>query len=265
MNGKPECHMAVEVRLVPCLSDNYAVILRDPASGTVAVVDAPEAEPIIRVLDAENWKPTHILVTHKHGDHIQGIPALKQRYKSTVVGPRAEASEIPTLDAKVAEPDVVEVGSLRARVFDTPGHTAGHICFWFEREKLLFAGDTIFAIGCGRAIERPASVLWQSLVKLRDLPGDTTIYCGHEYTLANGRFAVTVDPGNPRLKARLGDVEKTRAAGKPTIPSTMAEERATNPFLRADEPTIAAALGMQGADPAAVFTEIRERKNNFRG
>ncbi|MEX2129140.1 MAG: hydroxyacylglutathione hydrolase [Xanthobacteraceae bacterium] len=256
--------MAVEVRLVPCLSDNYAVILREPASGAVILVDAPDADPITKALDSANWKPTHILVTHKHGDHIQGIPALKQRYKPKVIGPRAEANEIPTLDEKVGEPDVVEVGSLRARVFDTPGHTAGHICYWFEKEKLLFAGDTIFALGCGRAIERPAAVLWQSLLKLRDLPSGTTIYCGHEYTLANGRFAVTVDPGNAKLKARLAEVKKARATGKPTIPSTMAEERATNPFLRADDPTIAAAVGMQGADPAVVFTEIRERKNNFR-
>ncbi|HEY7458179.1 MAG TPA: hydroxyacylglutathione hydrolase [Xanthobacteraceae bacterium] len=257
--------MAVQIRLVPCLSDNYAVILRDPASEVVVVVDAPEAAPILDTLAAEKWKLTHILVTHKHGDHIQGIPDLKRRYKAKVIGPRKEANEIPTLDEKVGEPDTVELGSLRARVFDTPGHTAGHICFWFEKERLLFAGDTIFAIGCGRAIERPAPVLWQSLLKLRDLPDDTSIYCGHEYTLANGRFAVTVDPANAKLKARLAEIEKTRAANKPTIPSTMAEERATNPFLRADDPAIATAVGMAGADPAAVFTEIRERKNTFRG
>jgi hydroxyacylglutathione hydrolase len=257
--------MAVDVRLVPCLSDNYAVIVRDAASGAVFVVDAPDADPIINVLDAEKWKLTHILVTHKHGDHIQGIPALKQRYHAKVIGPRAEAGEIPTLDQKVGEPDVVEVGSLRARVFDTPGHTAGHICLWFEKEKLLFSADTLFALGCGRPFERPASVLWQSLLKLRKLPDDTRIYCGHEYTLSNARFSVTVDPGNGALKARLAEVEKMRAAGKPTVPSTMAEEKATNPFLRADDPAIAAAVGMKGADPSAVFTEIRERKNNFRG
>lgn len=257
--------MAAEVRLVPCLSDNYAVLLRDSASGTVAVVDVPEPDPVIAALEKEQWKPSLVLVTHKHADHIQGIPAIKQKYGARVVGPRAEAGEIPTLDAKVAEPDTVEIGSLRARVFDTPGHTAGHICYWFESEKLLFAADTIFALGCGRAIERPASVLWESLQKLRKLPDDTTVYCGHEYTLANGRFAVTVDPNNAALKARLAEVEKTRAAGKPTIPSKLGEEKTTNPFLRADDPAIAEAVGMKGADPAAVFTEIRERKNNFRG
>jgi hydroxyacylglutathione hydrolase len=256
--------MAVDVRLVPCLSDNYAVIARDPASDVVFVVDAPEAEPIAKALGGAGWSLTHILVTHKHGDHVQAIPELKRRYKAKVIGPRNESGEISGLDEKVSEPDVVKLGSLSAHVFDTPGHTAGHVCYWFKKEKLLFSADTLFALGCGRAFERPASVLWESLLKLRQLPDDTLVYCGHEYTLSNGRFAVTVDPNNAALKARLADVEKTRAAGKPTVPSTMAEERATNPFLRADDPAIAAAIGMQGASAAAVFTEIRERKNNFR-
>ena len=255
--------MAAEVRLVPCLSDNYAVLLRDPASGAVAVIDVPDADAVIAALEAEQWKPTHILVTHKHADHIQGIPAVKARYGAKVIGPRAEASAIPTLDVQVSEPDTVEVGGLRAKVFDTPGHTAGHICYWFEQEKLLFAADTLFALGCGRAIEKPAAVLWDSLLKLRQLPDDTVVYCGHEYTLTNARFSLTVDPNNAALKARAAAVEKTRAAGKPTIPSTLGEEKATNPFLRADDPAIAEAVGMKGADPAAVFTEIRERKNKF--
>ena len=257
--------MPVEVRLVPCLSDNYAVILRDAASNMAAVIDAPEAGPIVKALDDAKWKLTHILVTHKHADHIQGIPELKARYQAKVIGPRAEASQIPTLDTQVGEPDTVEVGSLRARVFDTPGHTAGHICYWFDKEKLLFSADTLFALGCGRPFERPASVLWESLLKLRKLPGDTVVYCGHEYTLANARFSVTVDPKNAALKARLAQIEKARAANKPTVPFTLGEDRATNPFLRADEPSVAEAIGMAGADPAAVFTELRERKNNFKG
>jgi hydroxyacylglutathione hydrolase len=164
----------------------------------------------------------------------------------------------------VGEPDTVEVGSLRARVFDTPGHTAGHICYWFDKEKLLFSADTLFALGCGRPFERPAAVLWESLLKLRKLPDDTVVYCGHEYTLANARFSVTVDPENSALKARLAQIEKARAANKPTVPSMLGEEKKTNPFLRADEPSVAAAVGMPGTDAAAVFTELRERKNNFR-
>lgn len=257
--------MAVDVRLVPCLSDNYAVLLRDPASDAVVLIDAPEAAPILRALDEAGWRLTHLLVTHKHGDHIQGIPEIVARHRPKVVGPRAEASQIPGVDDPVGEPDVVEAGTLRARVFDTPGHTAGHIVYWFEREKLLFAGDTLFVLGCGRAFERPAPVLWQSLRKLRELPGDTRLYCGHEYTLSNARFAVTVDPQNTALKQRLAEVESARKAGKATLPSTLAAERATNPFLRADDPAVAAAVDMKDADAGSVFTELRERKNNFRG
>jgi hydroxyacylglutathione hydrolase len=257
--------MAVDVRLIPCLSDNYAVLLRDAERGAVAVVDAPEAKPIVAALEQENWQLTHVLVTHKHGDHIEGIPELKQRYGATVIGPRAEASSIPTLDSQVAEPDTVEVGSLRAKVFDTPGHTAGHICYWFEEEKLLFSADTLFALGCGRPFERPAPVLWESLLKLRKLPDDTIVYCGHEYTLSNARFSVTVDPENQALKNRLSAIEKARSASQPTVPSKLGDEKATNPFLRADDPVVAAAVGMKGRDAGAVFTELRERKNNFRG
>jgi hydroxyacylglutathione hydrolase len=257
--------MDVDVRLVPCLADNYAVILRDRATDATAVIDAPDAKAIEKVLDAEGWKLTHILITHHHGDHVQGIPALKKKYGATVVGPHAEATQIPQIDVEVGPADPVAVGGMIARVIETPGHTAGHIVYMFDTEKLLFAGDTLFALGCGRPFERPAPVLWASLLKLRELPGDTKLYCGHEYTLANARFSVTVDPKNKALAKRLNDIEAMRAAGKPTLPSTIAEELRTNPFLRADEPAVAEAVGMKGADPAAVFTELRERKNNFKG
>jgi len=255
----------VDLRLVPCLSDNYAVILRDPATEATAVIDAPEPQPIAEALDAEGWKLTHILVTHHHGDHVQGIPALKKKYGATVVGPRGEAAQIPELDIEVGAADPVAVGGMIGRVIETPGHTAGHIVYMFDAEKLLFAGDTLFALGCGRPFERPAPVLWASLLKLRELPGDTRLYCGHEYTLGNARFAVTADPKNAALAKRLAETEKLRAAGKPTLPSTLADEVRTNPFLRADDPAVAEAVGMKGADPAAVFAELRERKNNFRG
>ena len=257
--------MSVDVRLVPCLSDNYAVILCDRATEATAVIDAPDAGAIEKALDGAGWKPTHILITHHHGDHVQGIPALKQKYGATVVGPRAEAAQIPLLDVAVGAADPVAVGGMIARVIETQGHTAGHIVYMFDAAKMLFAGDTLFALGCGRPFERPAPVLWASLQKLRELPADTKLYCGHEYTLANARFAVTVDPKNAALKKRLAEIEATRAAGKPTLPSTMADELRTNPFLRADDAAVAEAVGMQGADPAAVFTELRERKNNFRG
>lgn len=255
--------MAVEIRLVPCLSDNYAVILHEADTSTTVLIDAPEPAPIEQALGREGWKLTHMLITHKHADHVQGIAALKKKYGATVIGPRAEASEIPMIDTRVAEGDVVLAGNMKARVYDTPGHTAGHIVFWFEKEKLLFAGDTLFALGCGRCFEKPPAVLWQSILKIRDLPGDTRLYCGHEYTLSNARFSVTVDPKNVALKNRLAIIEKMRAEGKPTVPSTMQEERETNPFLRADNPQVAEAVGMKGAGAGAVFTELRERKNSF--
>ncbi len=257
--------MAAEIRLVPCLSDNYAVILRDPASGAVAVVDAPDAAPIERALAAEKWKLTHILVTHHHGDHVQGIPALKQKYGAKVIGPRGEAAKIPMLDAAVGENDRVKVGGLEARVIETPGHTAGHISYWFDQEKLAFAGDTLFSIGCGRVIEGTPEMMWASLLKLRALPDDTRFYCGHEYTEANIRFALTIEPENKALAARAAEAKRQRAAGEATIPATIGEEKAANPFLRADQPAVAAAVGLAGKPAANVFAEIRARKNSFRG
>lgn len=254
--------MSVEIRLVPCLSDNYAVLLHD--GDITALIDAPEAAPIEKALDKEGWKLTHILITHHHSDHVDGIAALKKKYGAKVIGPKNDG-EIPMIDEKVSEGDTVRLGNMTARVLDTPGHTAGHISYVFDNEKLLFAADTLFVLGAGRAFEKPASVLWQSLLKLRKLPGDMKLYCGHEYTLGNARFAITVDPKNAGLKKRLAEVEAARAAGKPTVPSLLSDEFATNPFMRADDPAIAEAVGMQGSDPAAVFTEIRERKNNFRG
>jgi hydroxyacylglutathione hydrolase len=254
--------MSVEIRLVPCLSDNYAVLLHD--SDITALIDAPEAAPIEKALDQEGWKLTHILITHHHSDHVDGIAALKKKYGAKVIGPRNDG-DIPMIDEKVSEGDSVRLGNMTARVLDTPGHTAGHISYVFDKEKLLFAADTLFVLGAGRAFEKPASVLWQSLLKLRKLPGDMKLYCGHEYTLGNARFAITVDPKNAALKKRLAEVEAARAAGKPTVPSLLSEEFAANPFMRADDPAVAEAVGMTGSDPAAVFTEIRERKNNFRG
>jgi hydroxyacylglutathione hydrolase len=250
-----------EIRLIPCLADNYAVLVKE--GDTVVLVDAPEAGPIQDVLAKEGWRLTHILVTHKHDDHIAGIPALVAEFAPEVIGPEAEKSHIPHLTKTVREGDKVTVGPLTADVYDTPGHTAGHVCFHFPKEKLLFSGDTLFALGCGRLFERPPADMWNSLKKLRALPDDTEVYCGHEYTLSNARFAVTVDPGNAELKARTEEIEKARAAGEPTVPFNLGLEKRTSPFLRADDPAVAKGVGKAGAAPAAVFAEVRERKNNF--
>ncbi|MEP9375677.1 hydroxyacylglutathione hydrolase [Aquabacter sp. CN5-332] len=257
--------MAIEIRIIPCLSDNYAILLHDPVAQATAVVDVPEAGPVLAALDREGWNLTHILVTHHHADHVDGVPALKARFGATVVGPKAEAATIPGIDVEVVDGDPVAVGSLIGRVMETPGHTAGHVVYLFEDERLLFAGDTLFVMGCGRPIECDPPVLWKSLQRLRTLPDDLSVFVGHEYTVANGRFAVSVDPDNGALRARLGDAEAARRDGKPTIPVLLGDEKLTNPFLRADDPGMAERMGLGTSDSAAVFTELRARKNVFKG
>src|SRR3954468_13134313 len=253
--------MAAEIRLFPCLSDNYGYLIHDSASNAVASVDAPEAAPIVQALEREGWTLTDILVTHHHGDHIGGIAELKQKYNCRVVAPHDNTAKIPHVDVRVKQGDVIKVGSLLARVLETPGHTLDHISYVFASEKALFAADTLFSIGCGRVFEGDYPMMWESLLKLRALPDDFILYCGHEYTAANVKFALTVDPDNAALKARAEQVARLRAEGKPTIPTLLGDEKRTNVFLRADEPSIAARLHMKGADATAVFGELRERKN----
>ncbi len=257
--------MAAEIRIVPCLADNYAVLIHDPVAQATAVIDVPEVAPVIAALEREGWTPNQILITHHHADHVDGVPALKARYNATVVGPKAEAASIPGIDVEVVDGDPVAVGSLVGRVMETPGHTAGHVVYLFEDERLLFAGDTLFVMGCGRPIECEPPVLWKSLQRLRTLPDDLAIYVGHEYTVSNAKFALSVDPDNGALQARFGEAEQARAAGRPTIPTRLGDEKLTNPFLRADDPDMATRLGLGEADSAAVFTELRARKNSFKG
>src|SRR5262249_42597508 len=252
-----------QIRLFLCLKDNYGVLVHDPASGATAAIDAPEAAPVEAALSASGWKLSDILITHHHHDHTGGIRELKQRHGARVVAPRDEAAKIPAIDETVGEGDTVTVGTLTAQVIGTPGHTLGQINYYFPTAKLLFAGDTLFSIGCGRVIEGTPEMMWQSLLKLRALPDDTALYCGHEYTGANTRLALTIEPDNPALKARAAEAGHQAAAGTPTIPSLMGEEKRANVFLRADDPAVAAAVGLAGKPPAQVFAEVRKRKNNF--
>jgi hydroxyacylglutathione hydrolase len=255
--------MAAQTYLFPCLTDNFGVLLHDPQSGATASIDAPEAAAVEAALAATGWRLTDILVTHHHGDHTAGIPELKRRYQCRVVAPRNEAQRIALVDQTVGEGDRVEVGSLEGRVIETPGHTAGHISYFLPADKLAFVGDTLFSIGCGRVIEGTPDMMWQSLLKLRGLPDDTRFYCGHEYTKANIRFAKTIEPNNKALEARAAEVARLVAAGKPTIPATIGAEKMENPFLRADVPEVAKAVGLTGSPAWQVFAEIRERKNRF--
>jgi len=253
--------MTAETHLFTCLQDNFGVLIHDKASGATAAIDAPEFGTVEAALNRTGWKLTDILVTHHHGDHTGGIADLKKRHHCRVVGPRNEAARIPLLDETVGEGDTVKVGGLTARVLETPGHTGGHIAYWFEDDCVAFVGDTLFSIGCGRVIEGTPEMMWNSLLKLRSLPGETKIYCGHEYTLANIRFAQTIEPDNLALIARAAEAAEQAAQHKPTIPTTIDAEKAANPFLRADVPEVAAAVGKAGKPPAQVFAEIRERKN----
>lgn len=258
--------MAAQLHQFMCLSDNFGVLLHDPETGATASIDAPEAGPILSALEEKGWTLTDILITHRHGDHIDGVPDLKARFpKARLVVPKAEAAQIAEktgkADLEVAEGDDVKIGSLTAEVIETPGHTKGHIVYFLPEEELLFAGDTLFALGCGRVFETSMDVMFNSLMKLAALPGETKIHCGHEYTQANARFALTVDPDNALLQNRAKEIDAQRGRGEHTLPTTITLELATNPFLRGEDPGVQAAVGMAGADPAAVFGELRDRKN----
>ena len=244
-------------------SDNFAVLLHEPTSGKTAAIDAPEADPIIAALKEHGWTLSHIIVTHKHFDHIEGIPALQAAYDCEVIGPEVSAAETGMYDRTVKDGDTFDWAGVEIRVIETPGHTLDHVSYHLPSEKLVFVADTIFSLGCGRVIEGDHAMMWDSIKKLRALPDDTELYCGHEYTLANGKFAITVDAGNAALTKRVAEVEKLRAADKPALPTTIALEKATNPFLRADDPALMKGLGMASAKPAEVFKEIRTRKDKF--
>ncbi len=245
-----------------CLTDNFGVLVHAPETGATASIDAPDAAPILSALSEKKWTLTDIWVTHHHADHTQGIPGLKAAFPNArIIGPAKEAEKIGRLDVAVKEGDVVSLGPHRAKVTEVPGHTLGHIAYWFEDDGVLFAGDTLFAMGCGRAFEASPEVLYRSVMKLAALPPETQIYCGHEYTLANARFARKVDPDNEALRKRETEVAALRAEGRFTLPTRMDLERATNPFLRADDPAIQTYLGLKGADPNKVFVALRELKN----
>lgn len=252
----------LEIHQFPCLIDNYGVLIHDPQANVTASIDAPETAAVRKALSDTGWKLTHILTTHYHADHTDGNMALKEETGCTIVGPRAEAAKVPGIDIEVGEGDTYKFGSFEARIFDTPGHTAGHISYWLPAAKVAFAGDTLFAMGCGRLFEGDAKTMWTSLSKLMALPPETTIYCGHEYTKSNAEFALTIEPGNSALVRRAEEVELLRGKGEPTLPTTLARELETNPFLRAGSPEIRANLKMPDAEEWEVFGEVRRRKDN---
>lgn len=253
----------LEIHQFPCLSDNYGFLAHDSESGVTACIDTPEVGPILQALDHTGWELTHILNTHWHPDHAGGNLEIQQKTGCQIFGPRGEEDRIPGIQKSLGDGDVFDLGGHQVRVFDVPGHTAGHIAYWLPNDGVAFVGDTLFALGCGRLFEGTAAQMWESLQKLMALPAETRVYCAHEYTQANARFAVTVDPDNADLRARADEIDQARAAGVPTVPTTIGLELRTNPFLRPDAPGLQKALGLSGADVVEVFAETRSRKDNF--
>lgn len=253
----------IKVHMFPCLQDNYGFLLHCTQTGVTATVDTPEVQPIEAALEAQGWTLTHVLNTHHHFDHAGGNEELKARHGCTIVGPRADAERIPGIDVAVGEGDIYEFGDIQLQVFDVPGHTRGHIAFYCAEAGAAFVGDTIFALGCGRLFEGSPEQMWTSIQKLMALPDDTQIYCAHEYTQSNARFALTVDPENSALRQRATEIDEARKQGQATVPTTLGLEKATNPFLRPMAASLRNTLGMSDADDVAVFAETRNRKDNF--
>ncbi|MEI4197129.1 hydroxyacylglutathione hydrolase [Roseovarius sp. E0-M6] len=255
--------MTLDILTIPCLSDNYAYLAHDSATGETALIDAPEAGPILAALDESGWPLSHVLITHHHADHVDGLSGILARHPATVIGAKADEHRLPDLDVSVTEGDTLTIGGETAHVIDVSGHTVGHIAFHFPQSGVVFTADSLMALGCGRVFEGTMEQMWKSLSKLAALPPETKIYSGHEYTAANARFALSIDPQNSDLISRSKAVDAARTENRPTVPSTLSEELATNPFLRASDPGLKAELGMSSASDAEVFAEIRTRKDNF--
>lgn len=255
--------MPLHILTVPCLRDNYAFLLHDDLTNRTALVDAPEAGPIVDALNDNGWDLSDLLITHHHDDHIAGVEALHKATGCRVIGARADAYRLPPLDLAVDISDVEAVCGEDVHIIDVPGHTVGHIAFWLPGAQALFTGDSLMALGCGRLFEGTPAQMWDSLQRLRALPDTATVYSGHEYTATNARFARTIEPDNAALMLRCDRIDAARAAGDPTVPSNLGEEKATNPFLRADVPSLAEAIGMTGAAPVEIFAEVRARKDRF--
>lgn len=255
--------MPLTIATVPCLADNYAYLAHDVATGATAVIDVPDAPPILNALREHGWRASHILITHHHDDHIAGVRALAAATGARVIGAAADAHRLPRLDEAVAEGDLVRIGLAEGRVIAVPGHTTGHVAYHFAESRAAFTGDSLMALGCGRVFEGTMAQMWESLTRLAALPPETLIHSGHEYSQSNARFALTIEPDNAALRKRAEEIAELRKAGRPTVPVPLSLELATNPFLRAGRPELRQALGMGEADPAEVFAEIRRRKDRF--
>ncbi len=255
--------MALDVFQFSALSDNYGYLIRCSQTGACAVIDTPEADKILSESKAVGWDIQEIWNTHHHWDHAGGNDEIRAATGASVIAPAAEAAAIGHVDRAVEHGDIVTLGNQRAKVIDVGGHTLGHIAYWFEDADVAFVGDSLFALGCGRMFEGTPRQMQASLSRLRDLPPQTVIYCAHEYTQANARFALSVDPDNAALQSYAARVDAKRARGEPTVPTVLAAELEANPFLRWDDPALRAHLGLKAAQDWEVFAEVRRRKDSF--
>ncbi len=255
--------LAITIETFEYNSDNLGFLLHDNETGATAAIDAGSQDGILQVLQRRNWQLSHILITHYDWDHTDDIPPLKEKFNPRVIGPKKQAGAIRGLDVLVDEGDIIHVGNATLQVIDTSGHTRGHISFFDPDNLNLFCGDTLFSLGCGRMRECDAGTMWHSMEKIRSLPDRTMVYCGHEYSAANARFALALDPDNPALKKRAREITDLIAARRPTIPFNLGQDKAANPFLRASDPELARKMGVKEADPVRVFAAIRKAKDNF--
>jgi hydroxyacylglutathione hydrolase len=255
----------LEIQQFMCRDDNFGVLVHDHQTGTTMAIDAPNAAAVAGQLKKRGWQLTHILVTHHHLDHVEGNLELKHEFGCQIIGPEAEKDKIPGISTTVKGGDTFTLAKRNITVFDCPGHTLGHIAFHFDEDYLLFAGDTLFAMGCGRVIEGGMDQMFHAVNQFAKLHGITSVYCGHEYTLANAKFALSVEPENRNLQRRYAEVEAQVAKGQMTCPTTIADELKTNPFMRCDSAEIRSHLGMKDVPDSLVFAELRMRKNNFKG
>jgi len=253
----------LEIRQFPCLNDNYGFLIHDPETGDTACIDTPDADEILRQAEEAGWRISQIWNTHHHWDHAGGNLRVKGATGAFIIAPEAEKQRIEGIDRTVSDGETVRLGRHQARVIATPGHTLGHVIYHFDEQAVAFVGDTLFALGCGRLFEGTPDQMWDSLLAVRALPDETTLYCAHEYTQANARFALSVDPDNPDLQAYAREVDAKRAKGEATVPTRLAREKQANPFLRADVRELKIALDMVDAEPVAVFAEVRQRKDRF--